>query len=863
MYRLLLLCLTVMFSLQTFAQGTVKGHVVDKATDESLQFVNAAVYAQNDTTKIVAGAITDANGSFTIGGLKNGRYRLVLSFVGYRDVVRQFNITAQKPNEHFSHIFMSEDSRQLSEVTVVGQRSGVKLEVDRKSFDVSQDISNAGGAASDVLENIPSVEVDQDGNVSLRGNTSVEVWINGKASGLTSDNRAEILKQLPAESIERIEVIDNPSAKFSAEGSAGIINIVLKRDRKAGYYGSVRVGGNTNKSANTGFSINYSSGLLDAYANIGYRHRQNNLGGSLSEQQYLNTNQYQNYRSDNSEYGNNLFSRAGLTFHPTTKDDIGVSGMMMFGGRKSYSHTPYHYGTIGAMQDTYLMHRDTRSGGDNRMLHGELSYRHMFTDTHFIDLTLSTGNWRADNHNISQDSPYYYSGEVPTAYSWQSRPMNMRNRNSEIKLDYENPITDKMRLQAGYNGRFSHENSPQESFIADKWAGGTPTEEKTYFNRFIYDNTIHALYATATYNFGKFGLMGGLRGEYWKVNTESYDWEQEHNPQKRDKPFKKDFFELFPSIFMSYQLTDNDQLQLNWTRRLRRPWGGQLNNFKNTRDASMVSFGNPELTPEFSNSFSLNYLKTFGDQSFLLSAYYRPTTDVIQRIRWQSMSDGLMYSTSMNLSKSTSTGLELTLKNRLFKILDINTNANFYYYKLNGFSYVIEGQTVTGEEDHNFTWNARCQASLILPYDISVQVTGNYRARQVITQGYRKASYGMDMGLRKNFFDKKLTVSLNCRDLLDSRHWENYTSGPTFTRHQKNWRGGRRFNLTLSWNFGNMKPKREERGDEDADGGEGGGAFGQDNFGNNQQRGAANAQQQKGGNNNPPRETNTEQPAEE
>ena len=812
MYRYIMTCLLVVSTAMALAQGSVRGHVIDKKSDESLEFVNVAIYQQGDTTKILKGAITDEGGNFRIGGLANGRYSLVLSYIGYKNIKRDFTISDQKREEHFSNIFMSEDSRMLKEVTVTGQRSTMKLEVDRKTFDVSQEIANAGGVASDVLENIPSVEVDQDGNVSLRGNSSVEVWINGKASGLTSDNRAEILKQLPAESIERIEVIDNPSAKFSAEGSAGIINIVLKRDRKAGYYGSVQVGGNSEGSANTSFNINYSSGIVDAYLNVGLRHRQNKQGGSLSDQEYLNTNTYQHYEGKNSDYGNNLFTRAGLTWHATRKDDFSASGMFMKGGRRSYGYTPYHYGTIGAAHDSYLMQRDTRSHGDNRMWHAELSYRHMFTDTHFIDLTVSRGSWSADNENTYQDSTYYYDGS-PTEYSYQYRPANIRNRNTEVKLDYENPISDKFKIQAGYNGRFGHENTPQESFVANNWQGTGQVEEKSFFNRFIYDNDIHALYATATMNFGKFGIMGGLRGEYWRVNTESFTWEQEHDATKREPAFKKDYFELFPSIFMSYQLTENDQLQLNWTRRLRRPWGGELNSFKDTRDASMVSFGNPELTPEFSNSYSLNYLKTFGEHSFLLSAYYRPTTDVIQRVRWQSSTDGVMYQTSKNVAKSTSTGLELTMKNRLFKILDINTNANFYYYKLNGFSYLIDGQTVTGESDDNFTWNMRCQASIILPYDISIQVTGNYRARQVITQGYRKANYGMNIGVRKNFFDKKLTVSLNCRDVLDSRKWETYTSGPTFNRHQKNWRGGRRFHLSVSWNFGNMKQKKEEEGE--------------------------------------------------
>ena len=320
---------------------------------------------------------------------------------------------------------------------------------------------------------------------------------------------------------------------------------------------------------------------------------------------------------------------------------------------------------------------------------------------------------------------------------------------------------------------------------------------------------LHALYATLSYKFGKLNVMGGLRGEYWKVNTESYTWEQEHDASKRDPAFKKDYFQLFPSLFLSYQLTETQQLQLNYTRRLRRPWGGQLNSFRDTRDATMVSFGNPELTPEFSNSFSLNYLKTWTEHSLLVSAYYRPTSDVIQRINYQSSTDGLMYSTSVNVAKSLSSGLELVLKNKLFRILDLTTTANAYYYKLNGFSYDIDGQTVKGEGNDNFTWNARMTASVILPYDISVQATGRYNARQVITQGYRKANYSVDLGMRKNFFNKALTVAINCRDLLNSRKWVNYTESDTFTRYQMNKRGGRNVNLTVTWNFGNMKAKKK------------------------------------------------------
>ena len=803
------LCLSV---LTAAAQGTVRGKVVDKQTAGSLSFITVRITTDADN-QFAGGATTDASGNFSIGGLKYGNYTLTLSSMGYREVTRHFTLSKEKSVESFSRIYMAEDAKMLDGVTVTGQKSAMKLEVDRKSFDVTQLISSAGQAASDVLDNIPSVEVDNDGNVSLRGNTSVEVWINGKASGLNSDNRATILQQLPAESIERIEVIDNPSAKFSAEGSAGIINIVLKKDRKAGYYGSLQAGGDTQGGANTNFNINYSSSLLDAYANVGYRHRAN-TGHTESEQVYTTTNQYQRYSGDERQRGNNLFSRAGLTWHMTQKDDVSLSGMLMLGRDHNSSSFPYHYGTLGAAQDTRTMLRQTSSAGSPHMYYGELNYRHTFADKHFLDLTLNANKWQMDNDNVYQDSTVWLDGSQLTQYDYQYRPMHMNSRRYELKLDYENQISERLKLEAGYLGNFSHENTPQESFVDNQhWSGASATEDETYFNRFIYDMDLHALYTTVSYKLGALSVMGGLRGEYWRVDTESYTWAQEHDPAKRDAPFKKDYFSLFPSLFMSYQLTANDQLQLNYTRRLRRPWGGQLNSFRDTRDATTVSFGNPELTPEFSNSFSLNYLRTWTDHSLLLSAYYRPTTDVMQRINYRSSTDGLMYSTTMNVAKSLSSGLEMTVKNKLFRLLDLTTSANAYYYKLNGFSYDIDGQTVTGQENHNFTWNARMTASLMLPYDISLQASGRYRSRQVITQGHRNASYSMDLGLRKNFFDKMFTASLNVRDLLDSRKWESYTSSDDFTRYQVNRRGGRRVSLTLTWNFGNMKAKRRPQQD--------------------------------------------------
>lgn len=810
MNRFILTCLIFFTALAAFAQGAVKGRVLDRQSNEALPYVNVRVSQAGASDKTVKAAITDVKGHFSISGLSDGSYVLTVSMMGYKNLTRSFTISPRNRAVSYGALYIGEDHKALKEVTVTGQRSQMKLEVDRKSFTVDQVLAAAGGSASDLLENIPSVEVTTDGEISLRGNTSVEVWINGKASGLTTDNRAEILQQIPAESIERVEVIDNPSAKYSPEGSAGIINIILKRDRKAGYYGSLRAGVNTAGGWNTSGNINYSSGPLDAYANLGYRRRKS-TGGALSEQTYLGSNTYQNYESDSKRKGGNLFARAGLTWHVTKKDELSLSGMTMQGERDNLSTTPYRYGTIGAPSDSRVMFRRNTGEGDMRMYHAELGYIHSFADNHKLDINVSFDRWKNDDDNYYQDSTTYYDQPLPVEYSWQYRPMFINNRSWEVKADYENQLTERLKLEAGYNGRFSHENTPQEAWAdPTSWDGAAMTEDRDYFNRFIYDMDVHAVYATLNAKLGRFGVMAGLRGEYWKVKTDSYSWEQEHDPALRDPSFSKDYFQLFPSLFLNYSLTETSQLQLNYTRRLRRPWGGQLNSFRNTRDASMVSFGNPELTPEYTNSFSLNYLKTWTDHTLSFGTYYRPTTDVIQQVRY--MEDGVVYSTSENVAKSQSAGVELILKDKLWRLLDLTTTVNAYYYKLDGFSYVINDQVVTGRPDENFSWDARLLASIILPYDISFQATGNYRSRSVITQGYRKPNASLDLGLRKTFFNKLFSLSVNWRDVLGTRKWENYTSTESFTRHQKNWRDPR-VNFTLTWNFGNMNSKKKRQDD--------------------------------------------------
>lgn len=354
----------------------------------------------------------------------------------------------------------------------------------------------------------------------------------------------------------------------------------------------------------------------------------------MESQQTSNTYN-QTYDSDSKQRGNNFFTRAGVTLHATTKDDFSLSGMLMHGGGNSHSYTPYIYTAVANGLNNYQLDRINRSRTGMDMRYGEFNYRHSFNDKHFIDFTADLSSWKMNGDNWYQDSTVVV-GIDDVTYSYQYRPQYINNHRKELKLEYENQVTKNFKIEAGYNGNFSRENTPQESYMDNTSFDGTnASEDKLFFNRFIYKQDLHAFYTTLSYKFGALSLMGGLRGEYWRVNTESYTWEQEHDASLREQPFKKDYFQLFPSVFMSWQMTETQQLQLNYTRRLRRPWGGQLNSFRDTRDATTVSFGNPYLTPEFSNSFSLNYLKQWNDHSLLVSAYYRPTTDVIQRISYK------------------------------------------------------------------------------------------------------------------------------------------------------------------------------------------------------------------------------------
>ena len=799
---LCLMLLALPLNMAAQATGSIHGKVIDNENNEPLGFVTVALMPEGSNTP-VAGCSTDDEGRFELLNIKAGKYTLKFSYVGYINESRSANVTSGACN--VGTIKLKNDRKLLKEVVVTEQRSQMSFDIDKRVFTVDQNIAATGGSASDILADIPSVEVDTEGTVSLRGSESVTVWINGKASGLTGDNQGDILQQLPAGSIERIEVITNPSAKHSPEGTAGIINIILKRDRKAGYYGNAQAGADSRGGFNVGANYNYSSGAVDAYAGLNYRNMRFKNSG-YTHTKYFDQQSYIDQTSTGSHNPNNIFARGGVTWHITEKDDVFANVMGMFGGGKHISNIKSQSGSLDAdgnkLEPTELMTRSTDQNGKPKMYNVEVGYTHRWNDTHFIDLSVGHHSWQQTREaTYRQENTNTATAETKNSYQFQDN----RNRSdkTEIKLDYQYKINDNHRIEAGYKGDFADDHSPVITYNEEKHE----TPDPQLYNVFDYKQQTHALYGTYSGRLGKFGYQLGLRGEYWEVSTRSTDWNDKQNGVLR--PYShNNFFKLFPSAFISYEISEGHEIQANYTRRLRRPWGGQLNSFKNISDSKNISYGNPDLTPEYSNAYELNYIKNWNKHTLSVSAYYRTTDDVIERISYNE--EDVIYTTHENVAETQSAGVEIIGKNKLFKILDLTTSINLFYYKLDAFKYTIYGHEITGDADENFSWNARMTASVILPWSVTMQVTGRYNARRIVAQGFREPDYMLDIGLRKTF-NQNWSLSLNARDLLDSRSRHSVTINDNFYRDSKNSHGGRSFGFTLTYNFGNMKAKMPKR----------------------------------------------------
>lgn len=840
MKRVISLIFILALAVTAWAESSVIGRVYDNTTRQPLDFVNVSVLKGHGdkalgTKEVITGAITDGEGLFNIP-LKDGKYTLVISFMGYSEVQREVTIAGADIN--IGRVYLKEDTQTLSEVEVVGQSSSMRFELDKKVFTVDQNIASAGASVTDVLENIPSVDVDQEGNISLRNSEDVEIWINGKPAGLNSENRAQVLQQMPAGTIEKIELITNPSAKFSPEGSSGIINLVMKEDRKAGYYGSVQAGlsyalaepWNVPPGGNVGFNINFNAGRVDGYFNVGYRYHISN-GGSKTDRYNLSGMGTEKLDSSmiishlvqdghQTHRGGGMFARAGLNIRLSSYSTIGVSGFGMVSeptAMRMNDHAKRTYTLTDAAGN--LMREYTREQtGKGWHPGGNATLDYTFKmDEHqlMVSGTYNNFSW---NQNID-----YTQSEANKDTTYQKQTNYNSNQSIEVKADYEWHPTPSSKLEAGYDYTrgWSKSNADAHNVLGD-----ATKELFPYYTDFSGLTQNHALYITYGNRFwNKLSIQVGLRGEYYMRHLESFYKDDAGNrtdayaayPNKKDTAY----FQLFPSAYISYDFGNGHELQLNYTRRVNRPWGHQINPRMDFSDSTNISYGNVDLLPAYSNNLELNYLKTWERHTLSAGVFWRYREGAVQNIKY--MDGDVMKNTYLNISTRQDLGVEIVAKNRLFgELLQLTTSANFYWNNVSAVHDTILHQgiqiPVNLDKQNIFAGSVRINAQFMFTKNFSGQISGNYRSPRVVAQGTTSHSYSLDIGLRHTFLNKQLALALNVRDLLDSRARRNTTWGDGFRQFSENRWHSRTISLTLTYNFGSNNNRRWNR--EDMQGGQ-------------------------------------------
>lgn len=789
------LAASLFFSGSVYADGNITGSVFNRNTSEPLDYATVVLVNPETGVPLLIGTTTDENGSFVISNAPSGKYIIRISMVGSITQEREITVTDSEVN--IGKIELAEDSKLLQEVVVTGQKSQMSVKTDRKVFNVSSNITTIGASAEELLAAVPSVNVSTDGDISLRGNANVLVWINGKEMGMNVDNRAQILRQIPGESIESIEVMTNPSSKHSSEGTAGIINIRLKEDHRNGYFGNAEANVDTRGTANVNFNINYNTGKFESFAGIGLK-TQHLPGGSTSYRRY-DDDCFLKSDGDNKKNENSMFLRLGTNFKPNEKNTVYLNAIGTLGHK--WGHTVTNH--ISNLPEQWIENINRmHESGDTRGANIMMGYKHTFQSDHYIDMNVSYNIWQGPSENISHENEIWSDGAEETIWRGQYQDVNISNW--EAAIDYSNQVLPWLTLEAGYKGNYNHENSPA-SYSSGMNEQHLEALDELY-NRFKYDTDISALYVNFSGSYERLTFSAGLRGELWNISTRSLGCGQ------RDAdvaPFKKNDFALFPSASIGWSFLHDNELKLNYSRRIRRPFGPQLNTFENIADPSEVHLGNPSILPEYSNAVELSYIKTWSEHLLSVSGYLRSNTDMISHISFLApmASDpnmNTMYYGHANVGNMLNTGVEIISRNTLFSNLTITTTLNMYNSHLKAWdtSYPLHENLykVHGDSQDRFVWDVRCMASLRLPWDMNFQATGRYNSRSVTAQGTLEADWDVEAGVRKRI--GAWDVSLLCKDIFNSKKSHNILYGNGYTQSISKWSGGRTLRLAVTYTFG-------------------------------------------------------------
>ena len=781
--------------------GEIKGKVIDTETDEPLEYATVSLFHSQDST-LVTGVITNSNGLFSLKA-KPGKYYVVVQFMGYKDKTLNVNIKDNKTVVSLGEILMNTDAALLDEVEIVAEKSTMSMTLDKRVFNVGKDVSSTAGNAIEVLDNIPSVNVDVDGNVSLRGDSGVQILVDGKVSGLAGTSTQDALRSLQADMIERIEVVTNPSVRYDAEGTAGIINIVLKKDKRKGFNASVDLRGGFPVQwgekffkedfpfqTGIGASLNYRFKKFNVFANYNFNYR-DDISEGYSITEYYGDLIYDpilanhddaeqiteqlTYRNRNRK-GHNL--RGGFDYYFTDDDILTFSAMYRqsdghntpavtyidkfpFQGINNYSLRTEDWFNERPMME-YTLSYDKYFGSKDNSLKASVRY---FTnsDTEWSDIVDAEFLTEEDLNN---NNPFYSINQHTYAQENQ--------QNLQATVDYVRHYgLSVIEFGGKYTGRWINNNmmvTENDSILED------------YTHDFDYNQQVAALYGSYGREFGRFSGQVGLRGEFTLIDTYLTGTNSGSNQR---------YLNVFPTGHLNYSLTEVDQIQASYARRIRRPWYGQMAPFSSFNDDRNIRTGNPDLKPIFTDSYEFSYLRFWERGNINFTAYYRHSTDVIRN--FTTVVGDISISRPENFGISDDYGIELVGSLDIFNWWNVNGSINFFKSNTVG---DWNGRHYTTDSYNTF---ARIVTKFRLKNICDFQISGRYMGPREEPLGYREANYWCDFAASRDVFNKNATISLNIRDVFGSRQHGGESWGDNFWQYsESSWSTT---SVTLNFNY--------------------------------------------------------------
>lgn len=802
----LLIALTIGFSSlastdpTTDKLGRITGTVIDKNLQQPIPFVTVAIKALDG--EIITGGITDDNGNFNIDEIPYGKSKVSIQFIGYVTYERDITLSRRSKNIEFGTILLEEDIAALDEVTVIAERSTIEQKLDRKVINIGKDLTTAGPTASDIMNNLPSVSVDQQtGNISLRGNENVRVMVDGKLSNVPV---AQLLKQIPSTSIKQIELITNPSAKYNPEGMSGIINIILHKNVNIGFNGDLSTGLTFDENArfNASLNMNYRNGKFNLYGNFS-----NNISKSFNYGNIFRPEDNINQDIGMINKGKSNLAKIGLDFYLNDKNTISFFTNQNF----------FEGGTVGGIDIFYLddpsldLGQQFDSDNDNKSSQYNFDYKLDFAkEGHNIEL-------EADYNIFTNDemTSWMFSGASPTTNYTDFVDTN-RDRLT-VNLDYVNPLSESSKLEAGAEANVLDTNidyrSNGQTYNANGDLVDTPSTE------FNYARDIYSAYATYGKKLDKWSYQVGVRFENVeeKADTNSV------------RSFTNDYMQVYPSAYVTYTPSEKNQLQVSYSRRVDRPGIEQVNPIREWSSPLISSFGNTNLQPQFTNSVELNYTRSMKSGSVTAGVFYRGISDEINRALFIDRVDlSKVILTYDNFDTTSAYGVELSSNYRPTKWWSINGSFDLYSQTQTGIAErlintenpTIDDIIIENYEVDNIAYNFRMFNNFKVTKDLSLSAFGFYRGKARTLQFNVEPMYFVNVGARYNLWDGQGTFSINYNDIFDSMEFGFTGELPYEQSGSFNWESNT-INVSLSYRFGGGKYRaksRKQRDDREKEG---------------------------------------------